>query len=169
MRVLDKTRVAIEQAGMSGRTRPLDPRIAAPILDAISDESDETLQDVWASYIMDAVNPGKANPDRVLIDVIRKLEPIDWIILRKMFVVRSGELDPSEFDVSEDDAKVILERLAIIDVLDSTQRGVRLISMGGAAYTPKELLKVTLGDRDYFSTRIFYRLADATLSQWSVK
>ncbi|MER8382096.1 DUF4393 domain-containing protein [Mesorhizobium sp. M1340] len=80
--VVAKTQARLKQLGVSN-FKAIDFRNGVPLLEGISDESDETLQDVWATYFANALNP--ANPrvtaNRQLIGIIRYLEPDDLNIL----------------------------------------------------------------------------------------
>jgi hypothetical protein len=114
LKVLEKAQRLINDAGLSGSTRPLSDRLSLPIIEAIEHESDETVQDVWAAYLRDAVDPASPNPDRLLVDVIRRLEPVDWPILRRCFQQNTGELTPQDFEVRDDDLRASLDRLEVL-------------------------------------------------------
>jgi hypothetical protein len=72
----------LEELGVTEIKR-IDFRNAVPLLEAISDESDERLQDVWAAYFANALDPRNRNvtANGQLIDVIRRLEPQDIHVL----------------------------------------------------------------------------------------
>jgi hypothetical protein len=72
-RVVAKIQARLEALGVDS-FKPISFRNGVPLLEGISDESDETLQDVWAAYFANAPDP--KNPsvtaNRQLIDIIRK-------------------------------------------------------------------------------------------------
>lgn len=54
-----------------------------PLLEAVGEESDETLQAMWAELLANAMDPNKeTHLQRVLIDTLRQLEPVDAIMLK---------------------------------------------------------------------------------------
>ncbi|MCS6626264.1 hypothetical protein N0B44_25420 [Roseibacterium beibuensis] len=158
VRVLQKTQAAIEKAGLTDDIRTLSDRLALPLLEAISDESDETLQDVWAAYIRNAVDPTKSNGDRLLIDVIRRLEPRDWPILQTLFLSGNVTLGPSEFGLLEDELGEILDRLTALGLLDfDDDQSVYLIAEGSSP----PALKIRCGGGDYYAMKLLRRFQDA--------
>jgi hypothetical protein len=88
-----KTQERLEKLGVTN-FKAIDFRNGVPLLEGISDESDETLQDVWAAYFANALNP--ENPavtaNRQLINIIRQLEPDD---LNTLSGLSSQELNQS--------------------------------------------------------------------------
>jgi len=159
IKVIEKTRAAIDQSGLAGKTRPLDPRISMPIMDAISDESDETLQDVWAAYIKNAVDPKKANPDRILIEVVRRLEPGDWPILKKTFPKAVGRMTSEDFGLSDTELVQALDRMETLQLFDYDDPTIHYLVMGKG---DEKRLMISVGDADYYATRLLRRLAIAT-------
>jgi hypothetical protein len=158
LRVLKKTQDAIEAAGLQGQVRQLSDRIAVPLLEAIADESDEALQDVWASYIRNSVDPSKPNPDRLLIDVIRRLEPADWPVLQMLFSAGDRELRPEDFGLSENGLSQVLDRLTALGLLDfDDDRSVYVV-----ASMPVRMLTISCGGAKYFENRLLHSLRRAT-------
>ncbi|MEH3125578.1 hypothetical protein [Agrobacterium cavarae] len=157
-RVLAKTQKAIQAAGLSGNTRPLDPRISIPLLGAISDESDENLQDVWATYIKNAVDPTKPNPDRIIIDVVRRLEPSDWSAIKCLAEGSGGVKTPADLGLSDDECENVMDRLAVIGLFHyDDPRSAVLV--GGDDYAGA--LKVKIGDGSYYETKLFRRFVNS--------
>ena len=87
-RIVNRVKIALktqERLAKLGVTdfKAIDFRNGVPLLEGISDEPDESLQDVWAAYLANALNP--ENPtvtaNRQLINIIRQLEPDDLKIL----------------------------------------------------------------------------------------
>ena len=88
-------RAAFEKLRARGveTAKPIRPGPGKDAFEAASLETDETLQDMWASLLANAMDPGKdTSLQRVFIDALRQLEPIDALILRH--VARKG-LDSS--------------------------------------------------------------------------
>lgn len=159
IRVLEKTRVAIEKSGMIGSTKPIDPRIAVPILDAISDESDEDLQDVWAAYIANAVNPKKLRADRILIDVIRKLEPSDWPVLQQLFALPAGKYVPESLGREPADLENALDRLTYLGLFSYDDPRTAFLVMGEHL---EAAIQIKIGEASYYENKLFRKLAEAT-------
>lgn len=156
--ILKKTQAAIEAAGLQDQVRQLSDRVAVPLLEAMSDESDETLQGVWAAYIRNAVDPSKPNPDRVLIDVIRRLEPADWPVLQVLFRSGSETLSAEAFGMPEVELSIVLDRLSAVGLLDyDDDKSVYLVESVGP-----RTLSVKCFDAQYFANRLLRTLAAAT-------
>ncbi|QWW68259.1 DUF4393 domain-containing protein [Rhizobium sp. WYJ-E13] len=164
MRVVEKTQAAIKRARFAGNTRQLDPRIGVQVYDAIADESDDMLQDVWAEYIKNAINPKMPHPDRLLIDVIRRLEPSDWPILRIVFSRAVGDLVSSDFEASESELTSALDRMEVIGLFDYDDDTVQYIV---AKSNVGSRLTITVGKAEYTATRLLRRLGEATRDLWS--
>lgn len=163
LQVLEKTQKAIDQAGLSGRTRPLPDRLTGPVLDAIADESDGTLQDVWAAYVAFSVDPKNPSPDKLLIDVIRRLEPADWPILRRIFKSQPKRLLPIEFGVDPADLENSMDRLTAIGLFEYDDPRSTFIVAGGHF---AETVSVGIGDAIYYETKLLRRLKDQTNDAW---
>jgi hypothetical protein len=161
LKVLAKTQKAIDEAGMAGKTRPLTERMSLPLIDAIEQESDETLQDVWAAYIKNSVDPKCPQPDRLLIDVIRKLEPSDWPVLERLFQLPTG--NHKAFVISESlselDMEVVMDRLAMLGlfVYDDPQSAYIV----DVSHHAKSLI-VEAGEGTYYEAKLFRKLRAAT-------
>ncbi|MDH6267969.1 hypothetical protein M2360_003372 [Rhizobium sp. SG_E_25_P2] len=163
--VMEKTRKAIEKSGMVGNVRALDPRISIPLFDAISNESDDVLQRVWADYIRNAVDPKLPNPERVVIDVVRRLEPADWPVLRVAFAHKTGELTAANFDMEESALQASLDRLHVLGLFEHNDGGL-IFLLGGESDLSRKPLSITVDRSEYSATRLLRKLAVAT-SQWS--
>lgn len=76
-RVRRKTEEILRSRDVSD-PEPIGPRLAIPVFEAASDESDETLQDLWARLLANAMDPGRGTDlRRQFIDVLRQFEPFD--------------------------------------------------------------------------------------------
>ena len=64
------------------RRKEINTKLIAPLMEAVSEESDETLQDLWAQLLANAMDPSSdVSLQRVLIDTLRLFEPIDAVVL----------------------------------------------------------------------------------------
>lgn len=83
IRVMQKTDAMLKAAGIEENFQRIQERNAIPLIEAVSLESDESLQDLWASYLRRALDP--ASPpgtlNRQFINIIRNLEPSDRDVL----------------------------------------------------------------------------------------
>jgi hypothetical protein len=71
----------------------LEAKHVAPLLEAASGESNETLQDMWARLLANAMDPDcDASLQRVFIDTLKQLEPIDARILSAYLEVDDGNV-----------------------------------------------------------------------------
>lgn len=162
IRVLEKTRKTIEDSGLSGNTRAIDPRVALPLIDAISDESDEDLQTVWSAYISSTLNPAKPPPDRVLIDIIRRLSPEDWPIIKMLFRAPASTLHEANIPVDKKNLMSTMDRLASLNLFAYEDSRAGFIVMNHYQGT----LSVELETGSYYETKLFRRLQDETRYAW---
>ena len=80
-RISQKTFDKLDQRGVE-QVEPLSAKVIVPLLEAASNESDETLQDMWASLLANAMDPDRdVSLQRVYIDTLKQFEPIDVRIL----------------------------------------------------------------------------------------
>lgn len=64
---------------------PIGPKLAVPAFEAIADESDETLQGLWARLLANAMDPNRdVQLQRILIDTLAQFEPIDAVIFERL-------------------------------------------------------------------------------------
>lgn len=122
-RVLHKTKAYLAELGVDKDFRPIAERNAVPLLEAISLESDESLQDVWAAYISNAMDPTKpaVTVNRQLIELIKRLEPADLPVLQRLSYEdlsqprrKAIRLTAQDFSVSDDLLFASLTRLAAL-------------------------------------------------------
>ena len=65
--------------------KEIDLKQIQPLLEAVSEESDETLQDMWADLLANAMDPNKdVHLQKVLINTLRQFEPVDAMILQAL-------------------------------------------------------------------------------------
>jgi len=158
LRVLQKTQKAFEDAGSLGAIRPLSERMIIPIWEAISDECDDTLQDVWASFLKNAIDPSKSNPDRILIDTIRKLEPSDWPILQKLFIMNTGEYCAEDLGIHDTLLEESLYRLTVVGLLTYVDQRAIVTQFDD----PAHILTIRANFGKYYETKLLNKLAEST-------
>ncbi|MGH6802741.1 MAG: Abi-alpha family protein [Methyloceanibacter sp.] len=87
-----------------GRTIPIPPRLAIPLLDGATLESDPTLSEMWAGLVANATDPArKVEARRTFTQLLASLEPIDALVL--MEIERHGLANPdrkADHDFSTD-------------------------------------------------------------------
>jgi len=90
-----------DKLGLRGveKTEPLSAKIITPLLEAASEETDETLQDMWATLLANAMDPNKdTSLQRIFIDTLRKMEPIDALVFGTMAARSGPRRDPGPDD-----------------------------------------------------------------------
>ncbi len=76
-RISQKTFNKLDQRGVE-QMEPLNAKVIVPLLEAASNEGDETLQDMWAELLANAMDPDcDVSLQRVFIDTLKQFEPID--------------------------------------------------------------------------------------------
>jgi hypothetical protein len=90
----DKVNEIHRRRGIADQTVPIPPRLAIPLLQKATLEDDETLQDMWAALIANAMDPRcRSGARRTLIDLLASLEPADAQALWS--ISRDGEANPN--------------------------------------------------------------------------
>jgi hypothetical protein len=88
--IADKIQTLQRQRRLEGKTNPIPPRIAIPLLEAAALEDDPTLQDVWALLIANSTDPNFAevlHPS--FIGIIQQISADEAVILNNC-VTRYG-------------------------------------------------------------------------------
>jgi hypothetical protein len=77
-------------------TAKLSPSLAAPLLDAASDESDEALADLWARLLANAMDPARARFVRQrFIEILKRMDPPDAVVFSSL---PAGAAEPNTRD-----------------------------------------------------------------------
>lgn len=120
LRLADRVKEILDQRRNEGNRVSVPPRLALPIIEAASIESDDFLQDLWANLLASAMNSVTAPKVRsAFVDIIKQLEPIDVKLLefcygkyrekRAEHIARYGEAswykgkDPTYFGIAKGD------------------------------------------------------------------
>ena len=78
LRLADKLKAIHSRRRLEGKTAPIPPRLAIPMLQQATLEDDETLQDMWAALIANATDPRQqVSARRVFVDLLSGMEPAD--------------------------------------------------------------------------------------------
>ena len=76
-----KTEEILRERGVED-PESIGPIALLPALEAASEETDETLQDMWANLLANAMDPNKdTSLQRVFIETLTQFEPIDALVL----------------------------------------------------------------------------------------
>lgn len=82
LRIGDKVEAIHRQRQLDGKTIPISPRYAIPLIEHASVEDDDAIQEKWAALIANATDPGRAiNLQKMYIEVLSSLEPLDAKVL----------------------------------------------------------------------------------------
>jgi abortive infection alpha-like protein len=83
LRLQDKVEAIHASRKLEGKSIPVPPRFAIPLLQAASQEDDDSIQDLWAGLIANATDPQRhLDLKRVFIDILNSLEPLDTRLLQ---------------------------------------------------------------------------------------
>lgn len=133
-----KTENHLQSLGLDSSFLRIEERAAIPLVDAISNESDSGLQDLWAAYIANAADPNnsKIGVTAMITNAISKLEPDDKGVLDRLFQIDLAEpirepikLRPSDFDMPEQSLNFSLARFVALGMFSCDNSG----SVGFAA------------------------------------
>lgn len=79
--MLEKTTRILRERGVE-HFQPISPNLAIPAFQAASDQGDETIQDLWASLMANAMDPNRdVSLKHMFIETLRAFHPIDAVIL----------------------------------------------------------------------------------------
>ncbi len=85
LRIQDKVESIHSARSLQGKTVPIPPRYAIPLVQRASEEDSESLQDMWAGLIANATDPTRQlDMNKIFIDVLSSMEPLDVQSLRFM-------------------------------------------------------------------------------------
>lgn len=97
--LMRKTEKKLQDRGVE-EPRPLNTKLALPLLDAASEESDETLQDMWSSLMANAMDPDRdVSLQRIFIDTLKQFDPVDALVFK---AIATAYHEPSDQQMSDD-------------------------------------------------------------------
>jgi hypothetical protein len=89
-----KAREMLREAGMELPTRPVPLKFAIPLFEQASLEEDDSLQDLWASLLVNAANVNSpVEMRRAYISILEQLTSLDALILLKIYSSLQGPID----------------------------------------------------------------------------
>ena len=115
-----KTNAHLARLGVEDHFKLIDQRNAVPLIEAIAIEPDENIQEIWARYVANCLDPKRPTitVNRPLITVIKNLEPGDLPVIRRLFAENLGEpirdpirLEAGDFSLSDDTLADCVSRL----------------------------------------------------------
>lgn len=87
--IADKVEVLHAQRKLEGKTIPIPPRAAIPMLESASLEDDEVLQEVWARLIANSTDPNfKESLHPGYIEIVKQISPDEAIILNSFLKIK---------------------------------------------------------------------------------
>jgi hypothetical protein len=85
LKVADKVEEIHRQRRLEGKSIPIPPSRAIPIIENACIEEDESIQDLWARLIANATDPERRFQVRkIFIQLLSSLEPLDVMIIRHL-------------------------------------------------------------------------------------
>ncbi|MBC2734165.1 MAG: DUF4393 domain-containing protein [Desulfobacteraceae bacterium] len=82
LKLKDKVDAIHVERAFEGKTLPIPPRYAIPIIETASTEDNETIQDLWAGLIANAVDSSKRlSMNKRYIRILTDMEPLDAQVL----------------------------------------------------------------------------------------
>ena len=97
IKLQDRIKSLHVKRGIEGKTIPIPPRYALPLLDSASLEDDENIQDKWAGLIANATDPDKRFQfQKIFIRILSNLEPLgsNFTAFSESLIERSSSAVP---------------------------------------------------------------------------
>jgi hypothetical protein len=83
LKIQDKILALHAKRKIEGKTIPIPPRYAIPLIQRASDEDDNDIQSLWAGLIANSTDPNKKlDVKKIYIEILSSLEPLDVQIMR---------------------------------------------------------------------------------------
>lgn len=120
------------------KPKSISPKQAIPAFKAMADESDETLQDIWARLLANAMDPNRdVQLQQIFIDTLRAFEPLDALILDKLKSDKSGEHIHKAIpgDIRQSLIQLSLDRLMKLECVRIAQGWYYLRALGDELWT----------------------------------
>ncbi|MBU2534497.1 MAG: hypothetical protein KKB37_17290 [Alphaproteobacteria bacterium] len=127
-----KTLEHLRKLGLDASFISIEERAAFPLIEALSVESDEGLQDLWAAYISNSVDPKSSaiGVTAIITQTISKLEPEDKGVLDRLFgldlaepIHESIKLSSSDFNTTEESLNFSLSRFVALGLFSCDNSG----------------------------------------------
>jgi hypothetical protein len=85
LRLMDRVDEIINTREINGKTRPVPPKFALPAIEHASLESEDTLQNLWANLLANAMTPSLDTPKTCYIEILKQLDSIDIRVLNLIY------------------------------------------------------------------------------------
>ncbi len=83
LKIEDKISALHAKRNIEGKTVPIPPRYAIPLIQEASHEDDDDIQALWAGLVANSTDPNKKlNVKKIYIEILSSLEPIDVQIMQ---------------------------------------------------------------------------------------
>ncbi len=153
-KISQKTFDKLDQRGVE-QLEPLSAKVIVPLLEAASNEDDETLQDMWAELLANAMDPAcDVSLQRVFIDTLKQFEPIDARVLSAYLEVGSANAKSPNHLVPEIGRRVT-------EVIVSAER---LVSLGCLINMSRDNFNVGSAKTNYMVSALGLELSRACSS-----
>ncbi len=125
-----RTNEILEKRGVLGKTEPVSPSIAIPLLQAAQDETREELSELWSRLLANAMDPSRSSVVRQsIIPTLKSFDPLDAFVLEKAFTFNKTDYmrfdrffeSFTEHNLSKDDLIVSILNLV---KMDCVERGI---------------------------------------------
>jgi len=115
LRLMQRADQLLQEIDLPQPTRHIPLKLAIPLLEAVSLEDDDYLQDLWAKFLVNAANNGsQLTLQRAHIAILEQLTPLEAAILKMMYAlpydqarhdgIEVGKL-PNEVAIRKNDGK----------------------------------------------------------------
>lgn len=92
MRLMQRADEFMKSSGLQAPNKSIQLKLALPLLQAATLEENDYLQDLWAKLLVNSSNENsKVELIRTYIDILERLEPLDALILEKIYSLNYQE------------------------------------------------------------------------------
>lgn len=85
IRFIKRANRIMEEYGIDEIQNPIPLKFAVPLLQGVSLEDDDDLQDLWTNLLINAVSNKNIELKRVYIDILERISPLEAKILEKIY------------------------------------------------------------------------------------
>ena len=116
-----KTEEKLRKRGILGKTEPISPSIAIPLLQAAQDETRDELKEIWNRLITNAMDPERSSAvRRNIIETVKQFEPLDALVLETL--VTKGTYGALSHRFSDNELEVSARYLFKTECLDRNDK-----------------------------------------------
>lgn len=112
-----ETSEILRKRGVTAPFEDISPSIAVPLIEAAVNETRDGLKEVWARLLADAIDPKRRRVRLSFIDAVKRMDPLDAIILQKTSEWATDVDDQyrerliAELKISSDEIEISFEQL----------------------------------------------------------